>query len=137
MIFVRIYRIRDEIQYIDEFALEKELVIVALLGLPKYWSSFASGVSSWKDTPTFQHIQNVRSQEEASIPLVSNKNINNEEENTSNVYYAHHKKKGAYKKFKGPKNKGDLSKIECYNCDKMGHYKSQYLENRRNKKTKR
>lgn len=27
-----------------------------------------------------------------------------------------------------------MSKIECYQCHKKGHYKSDYLENPRNKK---
>ena len=39
--FVRIYRIRDELQAMDEVVPEKELVIVALLGLSKSWSLFA------------------------------------------------------------------------------------------------
>jgi len=46
--FVRISRIRDELQAIDEIVLE-ELVITPLLGLPPTWSSFASGLNSWKD----------------------------------------------------------------------------------------
>jgi hypothetical protein len=32
---------------------------------------------------------------------------------------------------KGPRRKVDLSKIECYNCHKMGHYKSDCPENPR------
>jgi len=39
--------------------------------------------------------------------------------------------------FKGPRKKVDLSKIECYNCHKMGHYKSHCSENPRNKKRER
>ncbi len=46
LLFVRISRIRDELQPIDEIVLEKELVITALLGLPPTWSSFASGLNS-------------------------------------------------------------------------------------------
>jgi len=56
------------------------------------------------------------------------------EENTSNAYSSHHKKKGNFKKFKGPKKTMDLCKVECYNCHKMGHYQSHYPENPRNKK---
>ena len=52
--FIRISRIRDDPQAIDEVILEKELVITALLGLPKSWSDFASGLDNWKDTPTFE-----------------------------------------------------------------------------------
>ena len=76
---------------------------------------------------------NACSQEEAHISLVSEKR-EDEENNTSNAYSSHHMKKGVYKKFKGPKKQVDLSKIECYNCHKMGHYKSQYPENQRKKK---
>jgi len=54
--FVRISIIIDELQVIDEFVPEKELVIFTLLGLPKSWSSFASGINSWKDTPTFEQM---------------------------------------------------------------------------------
>ena len=46
MIQLRIARIKDELQAIDEIVLEKELVIVALLGVPKSWNAFAAGISS-------------------------------------------------------------------------------------------
>ena len=53
---------------------------------------------------------NVCSQEGACISLINNKE-EDEEDNTSNVYTSQHKKKGVFKKFKGPKKKVDLSKI--------------------------
>lgn len=61
---------------------------------------------------------------------------NNEEEKVSNAYSAHHKK-GNFKKTKGPRRKVDMSKIECYQCHKMGHYKSDYPDNPKNKKKNR
>ena len=134
--FLRISRIRDELQAIDEVVPNKELVIVALFGLPKSWSSFATGISSWKYTPTFEQMWNACSQEEACISLVSDKK-EDEENNTSNSYSSHQKKKGVYKKFKGPKKKVDLSKVECYNWHTKGHYKSQCPKNPRNKRTDR
>jgi len=88
-----------------------------------------------KDTPTFEQMWNACSQEEASVSLTNNKE--DEEENISNAYSAHHEKKGTFKKFKGPKKKVDLSKIKCYNCHKMGEYKSHCLESPRNKKRER
>lgn len=94
--FIGISRIRDELQAIDEIVPEKELVITALLGLPTSWSAFASGINSWKDTPTFEQTWNACSQEEARISLVSNKK--EDEENISNAYSAHHKKKGTFMK---------------------------------------
>jgi len=56
--FVKISRIKYELQVITEVVPERELVIVALLGLPKYWSSFALGIRSWKHTPTFEQLWN-------------------------------------------------------------------------------
>ena len=70
------------------------------------------------------------------ITLINNKK-EEEEYNTSNVYSSHHKKKGVYKKFKGPKKKVNLYKIECYNCHKIGHYKNTCPTNLRNKKNER
>lgn len=44
--FIKISRIRDELQAIDEVIPGKELVITTLLRLPKSWSAFASGLYS-------------------------------------------------------------------------------------------
>lgn len=77
-------------------------------------------------------------QEEAHLSLVEGKQEN--EENVPNAYSAHVKNKGGNKKFKGPKEihgKIDLSKIECYHCHKMGHYKNQCPDNPKNKKRER
>lgn len=52
---------------------------------------------------------NACSQADTHISLVSNKE--DEEDNTSDAYFAHHKK-GVYKKFKGPKKKVDPSKLD-------------------------
>ena len=54
-------------------------------------------------------------------------------EEVSNAYVAHHKGKRS----KGPWKKVDMSKIECYQCHKKGHYKSDYPKNPRNKKRRR
>ena len=66
------------------------------------------------------------------ISLVSN----NEEEKLSNAYSTSHKK-GHSKKSRGPRKKVDTSKIECYQCHEMGHYKSDCPKNPKNKKRNR
>jgi len=51
----------------------------------------------------------------------------------SNAYIAQHKGK----KSKGPRKKVDMSKVECCQCHKKGHYKSDCPDNPRNKKRER
>jgi len=134
-LFVRIAIIIDELHAIDEILLEKDLVITTLLGLPTYWCAFSSSINSWKENLTFKQLWNACSQEEVRISLVGNEE--NKEEKFSNAYFAHYKKKETFKKCEGPRSKVDLSKIECYNCHKMGHYRSNCPKNLRNKKRER
>jgi len=105
--------IRDELQVVDKIVPEKELVIATLRGLPNSWNVFAAGISSWKNSPSFEEMWSACIQEEDRLSLIGGKK--EDEENTSNAYSAHFKKKGGKKKFKGPKKnhvKIDLSKIE-------------------------
>ena len=55
---MRITRIKDELQVIDEIVQEMELEITALLGLRMSWSAFSSGLNSWKETPTLEQLWN-------------------------------------------------------------------------------
>lgn len=71
--FERIARIRDYLKAIDEIVPEKELVIVALLGLTPSRSAFASGINSWKENPTFTQLWNACSQEEMRTSLIANR----------------------------------------------------------------
>ena len=44
--FVKIARIRDDLLAIDEMVTNKELVIIAILGLPPTWGAFVAGLNS-------------------------------------------------------------------------------------------
>lgn len=68
--FVRISRIRNESQAVDEIFPNKKLVIATLLGPPKSWNVFAAGISSWKHTPSFEEMWTAYIQEEACLALV-------------------------------------------------------------------
>lgn len=48
----------------------------------------------------------------------------------SNYFFSHHKEKRS----KGRRKKVDMSQIECYQCHKKGHHKSDCLEDPKNKK---
>ena len=99
-------------------------MITALLGLLPTWGAFAARLSSWKEAPPFEELWTACSQEELRISLVANP------EEVSNAYTAEYKGK----KSKGPRKKVDMSKVECYQCHKKGHYRSDRPDNPRNKK---
>jgi len=69
--FVKIARTRDDLLAFDEIVPDKELVIIALLGLPPTWGAFAVGLNSWKEAPTFEELWTACSQEELRISLVA------------------------------------------------------------------
>lgn len=125
--FVKIARIRDDLLAIDEIVPDKEFMITTLLGLPPTQGAFATGPNNWKEAPTFEQIWTACSQEELRISLVANP------EGVSNAYTAQHKRK----KSKGPQKKVDMSKVECYQCHKKGHYRSDYPNNPKNNKRDR
>jgi hypothetical protein len=52
--FVRISQLIDQIQAIEEFIPEKELVNIALNGLPRSWDAFSTSMNTRKEFPTFE-----------------------------------------------------------------------------------
>lgn len=112
--FVKIARLRDDLSAIDKIVPNKELVITSLLGLPPSWGAFAASLNIWKVAPNFEELWTTCSKNELRISMVTNL------EGVSNAYVAHDKGK----RLKGLRKKVDMSKIECYQCHKKGHYKS-------------
>ena len=102
-------------------------MITSLLGLPPTWGSFVAGLNSWKESPTFEEIWNACSEEVSRISLAFNY------EWVSNTYISQHKGN----KSKVTRKKVDISKVECYQCDKKGHYKNDCPDNLRHKKRER
>jgi hypothetical protein len=64
---VRISRLRDQLQAIEEIISKKELVNIVLNGLPKTWDSFAASMNTRKEYPTFEELWNCCAQEESRI----------------------------------------------------------------------
>lgn len=125
--FLKIAIIKDDLLAIDEIVPDKELVITTLLGLPPTWGAFVARLNSWKVATTFNELRIVCSHEELRISLVAS------HEGVSNAYGSQHKGK----KLKGPRKKVYMSKVECYQCHRKGHYRSDCPENVRNKKRER
>jgi hypothetical protein len=54
--FVRISQLRDQLQAIEDIISEKELVSIALNGLPKMWDAFVASMNTRKEYPTFEEL---------------------------------------------------------------------------------
>jgi hypothetical protein len=65
--FMRISKLRDQLQAIEEIISEKELVNIVLNGLPMTWDAFAASMNTRKEYPTFEELWTCYAQEESSI----------------------------------------------------------------------
>jgi hypothetical protein len=132
--FVRISQLSDQLQAIEEIISEKELVNIVFNGLPKTWDAFAASMNTRKEYPTFEELWTCCAQEESRI---------NEKEKSQNKYndqaftakfknFRNKKKFGLRKKLNQEK---DMSKIQCFNCRKYGHYRNHCPELKKRKET--
>jgi hypothetical protein len=127
--FVRISQLRDQLQAIDEAIPDKEIVTIALNGLPRSWDAFASSMNTRKEFPTFEELWTCCAQEESRI--TSKERIQKGED--AQAYATRFKKYGGKKKFgfqnknsgrkPNPQGKRDMSKVQCFGCQTFGHYK--------------
>jgi hypothetical protein len=133
--FVRISQLRDQLQAIEEIISEKELVNIVLNGLPKMWDAFAASMNTRKEYPTFEELWTCCAQEESRI---------SEKEKPQNRYddqafierfnnFRNKRKFGSRKKINQEK---DMSMIQCFNCQKYGHYKNHCPELKKRKETR-
>jgi hypothetical protein len=132
--FVRISQLRDQLQAIEEIILEKELVNIVLNGLPKTWDAFDASMNTRTEYPTFEELWTCCAQEESRISAKekSQKKDDDQAYTTKFKKFRNKKKFGSRKK---PNQEKDMSKIQCFNCRKYGHYKNQCPELKKRKET--
>jgi hypothetical protein len=125
--FVKIYQLRDQLQAIEEIISEKELVNIVLNGLPKTWDGFSASMNTRKEYPTFEELWTCCAQEESRINAKekSQKKYDDQTFTTKFKNFRNKKKFGSRKK---PNQEKDMSKIQCFNCKKYGHYRNHCLE---------
>jgi hypothetical protein len=127
---VRISQLRDQLQDIEEIISEKELVNIVLNGLPKTWDAFVASMNTRKDYPTLEEIWTCCAQEESRI----NAKEKPQKKYDDQDFTAKLKNFINMKKF-GSRKKPNLSKMQCFNCRKYGHYRNNCLELRKGKET--
>jgi hypothetical protein len=99
-------------------------VNIVLNGLPKTWDAFAASMNTRKEYLTFEELWTCCAQEESRI---------NEKEKPQKKYddqaftarfknFRNKRKFGSRRKANQEK---DISEIQCFNCQKYGHYRNQ------------
>jgi hypothetical protein len=130
--FVWISQLRDQLQAIEEIISEKELVNIVLNGLPKTWDASAASMNTRKEYPTFEELWTCCAQEESRI----NAKEKPQKKYNDQAFTARFKNFKNKRKFcsrrKRNQEKG-ISKVECFNFQKYGHYKNQCLKLKKRK----
>jgi hypothetical protein len=134
--FVRISQLRDQLQAIEEIISEKELVNIVLNGLPKTWDAFASSMNTRKEYPTFEELWTCCAQEE-SRNNAKEKSQNKYDDQSFTTKFKKFRNKRKFGLRKKPNQEKDMSKIQCFNCRKYGHYRNHCLELKKRKETKK
>jgi hypothetical protein len=132
--FVRISQLRDQLQAIEEIISEKELVNIVLNGLPKTWDAFAASMNTRKEYPTFEELWTCCAQEESRISA-KEKPQKKYDDQAFTARFKNFRNKKKFGSRKKPNQEKDMSKIQCFNCRKYGHYKNHCPELKKRKET--
>jgi hypothetical protein len=103
-------------------------------GLPKTWDAFAASMNTRKEYPTFEELCTCCAQEESRISAKEKpqKKYDDQAFTTRFKDFRNKKKFGSRKKTNQEK---DMSRIQCFNCQKYGHYKNHCPELKKRKET--
>jgi hypothetical protein len=134
--FMRISEIRDRLGAIGETITDKELVMTPLNALPRLWEPFLQSISGRADLPEFDHLWTDDTEEETRLIARGVQDSHHDDDQA----LASHTKRGkrnrrtfgkAFKDKKtsttsGHEHRKDISKIQCFRCDKYGHIARNY-----------
>jgi hypothetical protein len=130
--FVRISQLRDQLQAIEEIISEKELVNIVLNSLPKTWDAFSASMNTRKEYPTFEELWTCCAQEESKISA-KEKPQNKYDDQAFTTRFKNFRNKRMLGSKRKPNQEKDISEIQCFNCQKYGHYKNHCPELKKRK----
>jgi hypothetical protein len=129
--FMKISEIRDQLGAIGEIIIDKELVMITLNALPSHWEPFIQSISGRSDLPQFDHLWADCTQEETRLIARGLQDSHHNENQALDSHTKKGRRKGRSfsKAFNDKKNsttpgheqRKDISKIQCFRCDKYGH----------------
>jgi len=111
---------------------DKELVSIIVQGLPPIWETFITTISNNDKLPTFNELVGKCTLEETR--MISRGRIQKHEDEEPSAFSAQDKKRKGRGRTSNSRKlppdsrdsnrrfKKELSKVECYNCHKHGHY---------------
>jgi hypothetical protein len=122
---MRVSQIRDQFAAIGDVINDKELVTTTLNGFPTFWIPFVQGVCARNKLPKFDKLWADCTHEESRLADEHKRLIVDEEEaltvqKNGRSSFRKNNKEANYVRV--PDKKKDVSKIRCYNCQKLGHF---------------
>jgi hypothetical protein len=129
--FMKISEIKDQLGAIGETITDRELVMITLNALPSHWESFIQSINGRADLPQFDRLWVDCTQGETRLIARGVQDSHHDD----NQALASHAKKGRRKRRSfskafndkktsaapGHEQRKDISKIQCFRCDKYGH----------------
>jgi hypothetical protein len=130
--FMKMSEIIDQLGAIGEIIYDRELFLTTLNNLPKHWEPFLQSIHGREKLPNFDRLWIDCTQEEIRLGA---REVEDFPPDDNHALALHTKKGGRFKrnfrkKFKdentsstsGYDPRRDMTKIQCFKCDKYGHY---------------
>jgi hypothetical protein len=135
--FMKISQIKDQLAAVGDLVGDAELVTKNLNGFPSSWDAFVQGICARRKLPKFDKLWTNCVQEESR--LTSKMKKTNDEENqalTTHVKKRKERRNNIPKKNRilVPNHKKDVSKIRCFNCQKLGDFAYQCTQGKGKRK---
>jgi hypothetical protein len=96
---------------------------IVLNGLPKTWDAFSASMNIRKEYLTFKELWTCCDQEESRMNT-KEKPQKKYDDQAFTARFKNFKNKRNFGSIKKPNQEKDISKVQCFNCQKYGHYKN-------------
>jgi hypothetical protein len=122
---MRVSQIRDQLAAIRDVISDKECVTTTLNGFPTFWIPFVQGVCERSKLSKFDKLWADCTHEECRLADQQKRLIFDEQEaltSQKNKRSSFRKNNKESNSVRVPDKKIDVSKIRCYNCQKLAHF---------------